>query len=59
MKNFDQLFWAVLGATAIWAAVTPGKQLAWLRPYRYQFPIPSIGYVLIVLVLVGLWFKTK
>ena len=33
MKNFDQIFWAVLGAIAIWAAVTPIQISSTPPPY--------------------------
>jgi hypothetical protein len=62
MENIDKIFWAVIIAVGIWAALTPGRQLGWLPENRYRISnyIPPIVYVLMFIVLGGiLFFNTK
>ena len=61
MKNFDKIFWAVVGAVGIWAALTPGRQLKFLPENKYRISnyIPPIVYVLVFIVLGLMLFKTK
>jgi hypothetical protein len=60
MKNFDQIFWAVVIAVGIWAAATPGRQFKFL-PERYSIfnQLPPIVNVLMLLVVGLMLFKTK
>ena len=55
MKNFDQIFWAIIGAVGIWAAVTPGRRLKFSPENRYN-KLPLLGLVVLGGVL---FFNTR
>ena len=62
MKNFDQIFWTVIGAVGIWATVTPGHQLGFLgenNRYNILNQLSPVVTVMAFLVLGVMIFKTK
>jgi len=62
MKNFDEIFWAVIGAVGIWAVITPGRQIGFLgENNRYDIlnQLSPVATVMAFVVLCVMIFKTK
>ena len=46
--DYEKLFWIGFAIVAIWAALTPGRQL---RPYASPYTIPAGVYIPLVILL--------
>ena len=56
----EKIFWAVIIAIGLWAALTPGRQLKFLPENKYRVKLPPIVYIVAFSWLAyAIFIKTK